>query len=102
MRVSGQPKKDNQHVLLPASCRQNDVIGEVLLRYKEASLWAAVITQFISTNMIVGFNEFHEFCYEFQAISTATSFQLVCFGGHFITADHILSLHFLMGWLCLC
>ncbi len=45
----------------------------------------AVITQFISTNMlIVGFNEFHEFFYEFQAVSTATPSLLVCFGGHFI------------------
>jgi hypothetical protein len=34
--------------------------------------------------MIFGFFGFHEFFYEFQAISTATPFQLVCFGGHFI------------------
>jgi hypothetical protein len=90
--VSTVSPKKTTNMSLPAPCRQNDVIGEVLLRYKEASLWAP----FISTNMTGGFNGFHEFLYEFQAI-----FRLRWRPFHH-AADHTISLHFLVDWFCLC
>jgi hypothetical protein len=46
------------------------------------------------------------FLQEFSSFAMLPSFtaivcQLVCFGGHFVTADHTLSTHLLVGWICL-